>query len=338
MLLVQITLETRAFELATSVLDRYILYFPGLSHPTKSRHLCSRELPGPIYLNSDTNLTEKLNTQDVMEYFLLRGTVYIGLRQWKKAADSLETVFTYPVKDNAISKLMVEAYKKWVLVNLLLRGMARSLPTITNSAAAKSYHIIGKPYDIVASLFLSASASRLHAEIQVGKEIWENDRNMGLMHLVLASYQKFQIRRLANVYRTISIAEVKRVTFSAETGANLPSEAATEELILHMINEGELKADIIRGADDVKVLAFAPSDALLSESDVKAQLAESLRRIQSLVEDVKISNRTLTHDKDYLRWAQKQKNTERSGGGDGISAEDVLWNQVDDEDLMGATF
>jgi COP9 signalosome complex subunit 3 len=260
------------------------------------------------------------------------------LHQWEKALNSLESAVAYPIKDNAVSKIMVDAYKKWTLVNVLLNGKAGSLPSTTHSNAAKSYHIIAKPYDIVASLFESASAPRLRGEIDVGQEIWRDDGNLGLMLFVLASYQKFQIRNLANIYRTISISKITHMTISAETGTNLPSNQATETLILQMIADGELHATVSHPTDDLAVLIFNPSIPVLPETEVQLQLTGSLMRIKSMIEGVKVTDRRLTYDREYLKWAHKQKKMDRSGIGDGMSGEDVVWNPVEDEDLMSGNF
>ena len=47
--------------------------------------------------------------------------IYMGLKDWKRALGFLESVIISPVAHNA-SKIQVEAYKKYVLVNLLQNG------------------------------------------------------------------------------------------------------------------------------------------------------------------------------------------------------------------------
>jgi COP9 signalosome complex subunit 3 len=64
-------------------------------------------------------------------------------------------------------------------------------------------------------------------------------------------------------------------------------------------------------------------------------LTNSLERIKSIAIDIKSTDRRLTYDKDYLKWAHKQKKLDRSGLGDG---EEVTWNPAEDEDLMSGNF
>jgi COP9 signalosome complex subunit 3 len=333
-----LSLEAELYTAALPVLDKPILYFPGGTQQPKPAYLCSLALPGHSYITYESGLTQKLRYQDILEYFIFSGTIYIALQQWEKALDALESAVTYPVRDTTVSKIMVEAYKKWVLVNILLHGKCGSLPSTTNSQAAKLFHAIAKPYDVVASLFESAPAARLYAEVQCGHEIWKEDRNTGLMMLVLASYQKFQIRNLANVYRTISISEVTSMTISAETGEILPSNQATETLVAHMISSDELYASIEHPANSSAVLTFSPTGPLLSEFEVQRQLALSLEQIKSMTDDIRYTDRRLTRDKEYLKWAYKNKKLGKNGRGDSITVDDMIWNPVEDEDLMGGSY
>jgi COP9 signalosome complex subunit 3 len=60
--------------------------------------------------------------------------------------------------------------------------------------------------------------------------------------------------------------------------------------------------------------------------------------MKSMAMDIKSTDRRLTYDKDYLKWAHKQKKLDRSGLGDGMAAEEMVWNSVEDEDLMSNNF
>lgn len=265
------------------------------------------------------------------------GTVYIGLRQWEKARDALENAITFPVKDNAVSKIMVDAYKKWILVKLLLEGRPGVLANITNSHAAKTYHTIAKPYEAVASLFQSATADRLRQEVTAGQEIWQDDGNTGLMLLVLSSYQRFQIRGLGDVYRTLSVSDITRMTESAEPGQQPPSDEATELLISDMITSGVLHASVTHPPEGPAMLTFSPTGPILSELEVKNQIAASLERVKSMSKDIKATDKRLTQDKEYLKWAKNHKKTSKNTP-DGLIGEEMMWNGGDDEDLMESNF
>jgi COP9 signalosome complex subunit 3 len=336
--LVKLALETRKYEEALPVLDKYIFQFPGAPHHPKPAFLCEQGLPPAAYITYESKLTSKLKYQDVLEYFLYSGMVYIGLRRWENALECLENAITYPTRD--ASKIMVEAYKKWVLVGLLLEGKLLSLPRYTGSGAAKIYHTLAKPYEAVAQIFESGTAGRLKSEIEVGQKIWQEDCNTGLIINILSCYQKFQIRNLAGVYSKISIPEVNHLTTSAETGSRLQSPQLAEQLVRSMIAEGSLNATLSHPPTGPAILTFSPGGPKLSEVQIENELQASKQRIQTLTAEIKRTDRMLTYDNNYLRFVEKQKKNAKNDAADqGIAGPDMDWNSMEDEDIMaGMTY
>jgi COP9 signalosome complex subunit 3 len=342
LLLVKLALESRAFNAATPVLEKYILYFPGSSHQPKPKFICDLSLAPTQYITASSGLTSKLKPVEILEYFHYSGMVYIGLRNWEMALECLENAVTYPAKEGAVSKVMAEAYKKWVLVGLLLEGKPLPLPKTTPGNASKQYHILGKPYGTVAQLFESASASRLKAEVEAGTRIWQNDCNTGLMLLVLSAYQKFQIKGLANIYSKISIQEIFNQTMSAETGTKLPHVQAAETLVRGMIQDGSLQATMSNSPNSGSILTFVAGRETLSEARMQQELVASMHRIQELTKEIKQTDRMLTHDKEYIKFAQKQKKNSKMSSGDqavSMGGPSMDWSGgIEDEDLMGGLY
>lgn len=66
--------------------------------------------------------------------------IYIGLRDWERALLFVEIVIASPAI-NTTSVIQVEAYKKWVLVSLLLKGHV-SLPSPPKSNNITAYLIV----------------------------------------------------------------------------------------------------------------------------------------------------------------------------------------------------
>lgn len=285
----------------------------------------------------ESGLTKKISTQDILEYFSFSASIFIGLQQWENAAECLENAITYPVRGIAVSKIMVEAYKKWTLVKVLLIGKAPTLPPNTNSNASKAFHTIGKPYDMVAGLFELGSASRLNAEITAGMNIWSGDGNAGLMRVVLGAHQKHQIRRLSSLYETIPVSYISQNTVSAETGVSLESQGAVEALVSNMISEGELRGTLVGAqGDQPAFLRFAPTERVSDETLVERELAEAMGRIETMVEDIKATDHLLTHEKEYLTWVRKQKKKQVGASyADAYGGDEMGWMVgPDEEDLM----
>jgi COP9 signalosome complex subunit 3 len=337
--LIKTALDTRAYNVVVPVLGKFILYVPSAKDQLKSKYICDIGLSPASYITVNSGLTMKMKPVDIMEYFLYSGMIYIGLRRWADALECLENCVTYPAKDGAVSKIMVEAYKKWLLVSVLLEGKARDLPKPTTSTAAKAYHAISKPYEAVAQIFETGVASRLKAEVEHGRGIWENDCNDGLIYCILADYQKFQIRHLGNVYSKISIPEILNLTMDAQTGTKLPNALAMESLIRSMIQEGSLNATMSNVPGQPAVLTFSPSGPALTEAQMQRELAASAERIHTLTQDIKQTDRMLTHEKDYITYAKKlkAKSSKYEMQDQGIGGE-MEWNAMEEEELMTGVF
>jgi COP9 signalosome complex subunit 3 len=327
-----LALETRQYESVVEVLDKHILYLPARESISYTKFICDVGLASSSYVTTLSGLTAKLSALEVLEYFFYSGMVYIGLQRWEAAFEMLENAVTYPSRDLGVSLPMVEAYKKWLLVGLLLEGKVVHLPKTTSHHAARVYHTIAKPYEAVASIFETGSASRLKSEIEHGQQIWTEDGNTGLMFCVLSTYQKSQIRNLANVYSKIGVQEVNSLTTSAETGAKLPSAQKAEELIQSMIGESTLHGNMIRDQSGQTVLTFAPFGPQLSEAQIQKELVATTRHIQNLAAQIKTTDRILTHDKRFIESAQKAKKIAKANGSADVGMD---WNTViEDEDIM----
>jgi COP9 signalosome complex subunit 3 len=87
--------------------------------------VCSHHESSVSYITSSSGLSGKLSHRDHLQYFLFSGMIYMGLKKWEKALHCLSIVIAAPIK-SSVSMIMVEAYKKWVLVSLLGRGMVSS--------------------------------------------------------------------------------------------------------------------------------------------------------------------------------------------------------------------
>lgn len=121
----RLCLEARAYAAALPVLDKNIFYFPATTNKAgennMSPFLCSNHTTSSTFITPDSGLSAKLDYHDHLQYFLFGAMIYMGLKDWKRALVFLETVLIAPIASNA-SKIQVEAYRKWVLVNLLHKG------------------------------------------------------------------------------------------------------------------------------------------------------------------------------------------------------------------------
>lgn len=84
-------------------------------------YLSSRHESSSTYITPESGLSAKLEYRDHLIYFLYGAMILMALKKWKRALVYLEIVIMSPVAVS-ISKIQVDAYKKWVLVSLLYKG------------------------------------------------------------------------------------------------------------------------------------------------------------------------------------------------------------------------
>ncbi|KAJ9156516.1 COP9 signalosome complex subunit 3 [Pleurostoma richardsiae] len=321
---------------ALDVINRPIIYFPGMVGKREQKLLSDMSLPPPSYISKDTGLTASLKPDQVLEYDFLCGSIYCSSRQWENAYKVFERMVSYPSRDGGVSKIMAEAYKKWILVGLLLNGRTPTLPSYTAASARKSYEVVGKPYASLAAHFESLDAVALKQEAEAQHSLWQDERNLGLVLEVLGAHQKWQIISLRDVYAKVSLADLRERTCSAETGQPLAADAEVEALVAGMIESGMLRGHIEKaggggGAPDY--LEFLPATEELSEEAFAARMLEAAQRIKALEPVFKATNERLGTHKEYVKHLIKEQRREKDNAG-----RDVVMDfdaQVEDEDIMG---
>jgi COP9 signalosome complex subunit 3 len=129
---VRICMETRSYAAAVPILNNHIHSLPSII-PRVVRESLEYSVPAADLPNSGEYIhaatshssgsghTEKITVTDLQEYYVLGAMAYIGLHQYKRAKQFLEHVLVVPSL-NIANGLMLEAYKKWVLVSCLVDG------------------------------------------------------------------------------------------------------------------------------------------------------------------------------------------------------------------------
>lgn len=84
-------------------------------------HLSSHHDSSSTFITPDSGLSAKLDYRDHLLYFLYGAMIFMGLKKWKRALLFLEIIIMSPVVSN-VSKIQVDAYKKWALVSLICKG------------------------------------------------------------------------------------------------------------------------------------------------------------------------------------------------------------------------
>lgn len=283
-----------------------------------------------MYLNPDYGLTQKLSSRDYLEYHLYGAMIYMGLKQWEKAMSFLEIVLLAPTATST-STIMVEAYKKWALVGLLLNGKASLLPKGANKNMMRNVHALARPYDCLVEAFGSGRLVRLKGEIEEGQQFWLSDCNFGLVLQVYDAFRKFSVLRLANIYAALPLPEVARRTSPEPTDL-----VETASYIASLIASGDLKATLTRSPDAAAAAAtlrfLSSSSVIRTEASLHQELQSHQAELENILKHVQDSDHRLEISREYidkLRLMKKQKEQEaRVGPSGGLAMADF------EEDVM----
>ena len=319
-------------EPALKVLDRDILFYPGMSGQKDARYLCDETLSSPSYISPDTGLTDSVKSTTVLEYNLLSGLCYTARKDWIKAQKAFERVITHPTRDKGLSQIMVDAYKRWLLVSLLKDGGESELPQYTSPSAKNSYITLAAPYKNIATLFHTSDVSQLRGEIEANRKVWEEDENTSLIGEVVAAYQKWQIINAHKIYQQVSISQLRKLTFSAESGESLKTNQEVIDLVGGMIASNMLKAELqVGNSGEDGYLTFQDETMALTEAAFATKVAACSQNIQSLGKQYQATNERLSSNSVYIRHLlREQKRAEKDGADAGIGFD----AQIEDEDLM----
>jgi COP9 signalosome complex subunit 3 len=190
----------------------------------------------------DVDVTAIASTDDQnhdAKYFLLYyyygGMVYAAMKNYDRALYFFEVAISTPAV--AMSHIMLEAYKKYILVSLILHGKVLPIPKFSSQVITRFMKPLSHAYVDLSNAYATSSSDEVRNVINKHRDQFTRDNNMGLVKLVISSLYKKNIQRLTKTFLTLSLADVaSRVQLSG------PAEA--EKYILNMIKSGEIFASI----------------------------------------------------------------------------------------------
>uniref|UniRef100_A0A3Q4ANW7 COP9 signalosome complex subunit 3 n=1 Tax=Mola mola TaxID=94237 RepID=A0A3Q4ANW7_MOLML len=168
-------------------------------------------------------------------YYYYGGMIYTGLKNFERALYFYEQAITTPAM--AVSHIMLEAYKKYILVSLILHGKVQPLPKYTSQIVGRFIKPLSNAYHELAQVYTTNNPAELRNLVNKHSETFTRDNNTGLVKQCLSSLYKKNIQRLTKTFLTLSLQDMaSRVQLSG------PQEA--EKYVLHMIEDGEIYASI----------------------------------------------------------------------------------------------
>jgi len=206
--------------------------------------LASKCFTSPVLQLLETNYNEiskeaTVNTKNLLLFFYYGGMITASVKNFSRALYLLEACVTVPA--TAVSHIMLEAYKKYLLIWLIVHGdmsqEALVFPKYTSPVVNKYIRTLSAPYWEVVRAFYSSNLSELKNVIEKHTTLFSDDSNSGLVAQVVIARQKTSIKRLTKTFLTLSLEDVA-------SRVGLESPQAAEKQLVAMIEEGSIFARI----------------------------------------------------------------------------------------------
>ncbi|CAI6334652.1 unnamed protein product [Periconia digitata] len=201
---IRLCLEGRAYAAALPILDNYIHSFPtniqnSIRESSEYVVPCADSVTSGEFIHTKSGHSDKVTLAEIQEYYVLGAIAYIGARQFKNAHQILEHVLVIPAAGVA-NGLMLEAYKKWVLVDCLVNHTSvgnssrfivrrnywllssiftfasvasRQVPRTANPSSIKQIRAAAKAYDALADASSDFNnLPKLKSQVAAGRDIW----------------------------------------------------------------------------------------------------------------------------------------------------------------------
>lgn len=205
--------------------------------------------PALKYLDADIDdvNTEngKYDSKCFLLYYYYGGMIYTALKQFDRALYFYESAITTP--SHAVSHIVIEAYKKYILVSLIHHGKLCQLPKYTSQVVTRQIQPHCIQYHQLANSFQNNNPEALNTTAKRNAELYKKEKNMGLVNQCIASIYRKNIQNLTKTFKTLSLSDMAN-------RVKLPGPKEAERCILNMIDDEEIFAVINKKDGMVKFL------------------------------------------------------------------------------------
>ncbi|KAL5332629.1 hypothetical protein BJX70DRAFT_392851 [Aspergillus crustosus] len=334
LVLVKLALLTSSYTYALPIVDELISHFPtDTEHVAREKFLCSEHESSAVLLTEASGFSTKLSYRDHLLFFLYSAMLYMALKRWDEASHCLCAVISSPTT-NSVSKIMVEAYKKLLLVNLLGHGKLLPAPKLVAAQVTRLYQALARPYISIAEAFETGDLEKLRTEINLGQSTWRADKNTGLVLQLFEAYDRFVVMKLGKTFSAVTVQNVLRRASFCTKGP-----LVIEEFVSTLVMSKGLRATLSQSSTkSLTMLRFSPrkQSLLYQEERIRKRLVRGRSALNAIAAGIAQTDQVLELSQENLQFLAKNRrwnaNAEKLGTvdtTDGGASGDV------DEDLMG---
>lgn len=115
-------------------------------------------------------LNEGHDVKYFLQYYYYGGIIYAILKNYERSIYFFQVALTTP--SMAISHIMLESYKKYILVSLILYGKVPSLPKYTSQVISRFIKPLSQPYTDLASAYASNNVDEIAVVINKHNDVY----------------------------------------------------------------------------------------------------------------------------------------------------------------------
>ncbi|KAK7498299.1 hypothetical protein BaRGS_00010559 [Batillaria attramentaria] len=229
------------------------------------------------------------DAKDFLLYFYYGGMIYTALKNYSRALYFFEMAVTTP--SMAVSHIMMEAYKKFILVALIVQGKIPTLPKYAPQVVPRYIKPLCQAYHDLANAYGTNNPAEVRTAVTKHTETFTRDNNMGLVKQCVTSMYKKNIQRLTKTFLTLSLTDMaNRVQLSG------PREA--EKYVLHMIEDGEIFATINQKDGMVR---FHDNPEKYNSSSMLLELDKEMQKCMKMDEKLREMDREIAVNPQYVQ-------------------------------------
>lgn len=238
----------------------------------------------------DDDVFEVDHPRDLYLYCYYGGMICIGQKRFQKALDLLHNVVTAPM--TMMNAIVIEAYKKYILVSLIRHGQfSTSLPKYASPLAQRNLKLFCQnPCIELAQTYNNGKVAEVEAFVNANAGRFEADNNLGLAKQVVSSMYKRNIQRLTQTYLTLSLEDIANTV-------HLNSAKEAEMHVLQMIQDGEIYATINQKDGMVR---FLEDPEQYKTCETIEHIDSSIQRIMALSKKLTATDEQISCDQLYL--------------------------------------
>jgi len=184
---------------------------------------------------SETELGD-ISVKSYLSFHYYGGLIYALLKQYDNSLYFLEQAITIPAV--SVSQVMVEAYKKFMLISLAYKGKVAKLPEYTSTVMLAYVKQSMKCYFELAEAFEEYNILKVEQVCFQNENTFQQDKNLGLIKQLKACITKKKILQLTKAFSTVPLSDI---IDRAQLSCTLPE---LEDIITKMIKEKEINGNI----------------------------------------------------------------------------------------------